>query len=485
MKKKILGLSTALALAGVAGTAQAVNISEDGLGQVLLFPYYTVNGDYDTYINITNTSDRTAMFKIRFREAHNSRDARDFNVILSPYDVWTATVTKAENGNPRIQTTDTTCTAPRLPVIAGNLRGIEFTNLDYIQNGTGGADMRDGGGTSIARTEQGHFEVILMGLSDASTTSGTSVAYNAKHVVTNGVSAPRNCNNIVSRFSSDLASIVEEFDEMGNVLKGSASLLKAGEGKATGYDPVVLANWRMDPIVREPADTQPHLNDTDPWADTLDSVVSGYGNFDRGVDAVSALLMATGVINQFSVNPAANVATDWVVTFPTKNWYVDTALKGTGPAIAPFVENFQTGSNGLSCVAVSFNYFDREERSPEDSSELNFSPVPPGAPGNALCKETNVVTFNNSNVFAAGDISVNVNLEDGYNNGWMDLRFTNSQNLLDEDEVLWMGLPVTGFAYTTREDGVSGSENLSYGTSWNHAYYRSVDGEDSIPTSLL
>lgn len=483
MKKKILGLSTALALAGVASTAQAVNISEDGLGQVLLFPYYTVNGDFDTYINITNTSDQTAMFKIRFREGHNSRDARDFNVILSPYDVWTATVTKAENGNPRIQTTDTTCTAPRLPIISGNLRGIEFTNLDYSNPGTGGADRRDGGGTSIARTEQGHFEVILMGLSNASTSSGSStVAYKAKHVVdSNGVSAPRDCNGIVNQFNSNFASIQSEFNAMGNVLKGSASLLKAGQGKATGYDPVVLANWRSAPQVNRPEDAQPHLNDTLPaLADTLDSVQVGYGSFTRGVDAVSALLMATGVINQFSVNPAANVATDWVVTFPTKNFYVDTLWNGGAP-VAPFVENFQTGNNGLSCMSVVFNYFDREERSPEETTELNFSPVPPGAPGNALCKETNVVTFNNSNVLGAGDISVNVNLDDGYNNGWMDLRFTNSQDLEDNDGFIWEGLPVIGFALTTREDGVSGSENLSYGTSWNHAYYRSVTEGPSSP----
>src|SRR5690606_35249516 len=117
-------------------------------------------------------------------------------------------------------TTDTTCTAPRLPVISGNLRGIEFTNLDYSNPGTGGADRRDGGGTSIARTEQGHFEVILMGLSDASTSSGSStVAYKAKHVVANGVSAPRDCNGIVNQFNSNFASIQSEFDAMGNVLK--------------------------------------------------------------------------------------------------------------------------------------------------------------------------------------------------------------------------------------------------------------------------
>lgn len=470
MKKKILGLSTALALAGVASTAQAVNISEDGLGQVLLFPYYTVNSDFDTYINITNTSDQTAMFKIRFREGHNSRDARDFNVILSPHDVWTATVTKSANGVARIQTTDTTCTAPRLPIIEGNLRGIEFTNLDYIQNGTGGADMRDGGSTDISRTEQGHFEVILMGLSDANVNAAGSTAYDAKHV--NGV--PRNCNAIVTRFNNNLIDIQNEFDEIGNVLKGGASLLKAGEGKGIGFDPLVLANWRDQPIVRAPADTQPNLNDAQPFlADTLDSIANGYGTFTRGVDAVSALIMAETVVNQFSVNPAANVATDWVVTFPTKNYYVDEALVGNTP-LAPFRELFQDNDDGLSCMAVAFNYYDREEGNPEVNTDLNFSPVPPGAPGDALCKETNVVTFNQSNVLGATGIAVNVNLEPGYNSGWLNLTFTDSLNLADQNQRVWQGLPVFGFAITTREDGVSAGERLSYGTSWNHAYTREV-----------
>src|SRR5690606_19763494 len=72
--------------AGITSTAHAVNISGDGLGEVLLFPYYTTNNGYDTYINITNTSENAVVFKIRFREAYNSRDARDFNVVLSPYD---------------------------------------------------------------------------------------------------------------------------------------------------------------------------------------------------------------------------------------------------------------------------------------------------------------------------------------------------------------------------------------------------------------
>ena len=47
------------------------------------------------------------------------------------------------------------------------------------------------------------------------------------------------------------------------------------------------------------------------------------GGSTRGVDAVSFALQRSAVINQWSVNPDLGVKTDWVVTFPTKNFYVD------------------------------------------------------------------------------------------------------------------------------------------------------------------
>ena len=149
-----------VAAAAVAGAlllppqAQAVNVSQNGLGEVLLFPYYTVRNSIDTNINITNTSENTVIFKIRFREAHNSRDARDFNVVLSPYDVWNATVTLSPDGQAaRIITGDQSCTAGQLPIDLGNgRRAIDFTNFDYIN----GANIGpwDGGPTGLDRTRK-------------------------------------------------------------------------------------------------------------------------------------------------------------------------------------------------------------------------------------------------------------------------------------------------------------------------------------------
>ena len=78
--------------AGIVGTAQAVNVNPDGLGEVLLYPYYTTNGGNMTLLSVVNTSDEAKAVKVRFLEGQNSREVLDFNLYMSKYDVWTASI---------------------------------------------------------------------------------------------------------------------------------------------------------------------------------------------------------------------------------------------------------------------------------------------------------------------------------------------------------------------------------------------------------
>ncbi|MGA9335964.1 MAG: hypothetical protein WBV39_16915, partial [Rudaea sp.] len=43
-------------VAGIASMANAVNLNPDGLGQVLLYPYYTVNSGQNTLLSVVNTT---------------------------------------------------------------------------------------------------------------------------------------------------------------------------------------------------------------------------------------------------------------------------------------------------------------------------------------------------------------------------------------------------------------------------------------------
>src|SRR4030067_1419351 len=103
-----------LGAVGVAGTASAVHINPDGLGQVLIYPYYTVRAGNDTYLSVVNTTASTKAVKVRFLEGKNSREVLDFNLYLSPYDVWTGAIVVTTNGA-KLVTADKSCTTPAIP----------------------------------------------------------------------------------------------------------------------------------------------------------------------------------------------------------------------------------------------------------------------------------------------------------------------------------------------------------------------------------
>ena len=99
--------------AGIVGSAQAVNINPDGLGQVLVYPYYTVNGGNNTLLSVVNTSEDAKAVKVRFMEGQNTREVLDFNLYMSAYDVWAASISDVA-GTPTLTVNDTSCTVPYL-----------------------------------------------------------------------------------------------------------------------------------------------------------------------------------------------------------------------------------------------------------------------------------------------------------------------------------------------------------------------------------
>ena len=56
LKQLALAVGVAVGGMGMVPSVQAVNLATDGLGQVLIFPYYTTRAGWNTLFNITNTS---------------------------------------------------------------------------------------------------------------------------------------------------------------------------------------------------------------------------------------------------------------------------------------------------------------------------------------------------------------------------------------------------------------------------------------------
>ncbi len=105
--------------AGIVGSAQAVNINPDGLGQVLIYPYYTVNNGNITLLSVVNTTENAKAVKVRFTEGQNTREVLDFNLYMSAWDVWTAALYLNADGVPELSTSDTSCTVPYIYGMGG------------------------------------------------------------------------------------------------------------------------------------------------------------------------------------------------------------------------------------------------------------------------------------------------------------------------------------------------------------------------------
>ena len=232
----------------------------------------------------------------------------------------------------------------------------------------------------------------------------------------------------------------------------------------------------------------------------VSQVLTGGGVFTSSwtvgtADPVSAVLMHSNVMNEFVLDSGTKSGTDWVVTFPTKRYYVNV---GTGNAPKLFQRNFNQTDG--SCDDVSLNIYDREERT--TSTPTVFSPPPP-TQTNSICWEANVVTFNNSNVLGSSNSS---NITTAFQNGWLNMGFptgitgadpevhelVNTTNTLvtilggsttSGNTVTYIGLPVVGFAVQTFSNGSlpvvtpTGTVNVlsNYGGNFIHKYQTLVE----------
>ena len=109
-------------------TATALAVSEGGVGNALVVPYFNAQNGNMTVLHVTNTDiSNGKVVKVRFRSAANSDDLLDFQLFLSPGDVWTAAVVADADGLSQLVTSDNTCTVPHIakntfiPFRKGNL----------------------------------------------------------------------------------------------------------------------------------------------------------------------------------------------------------------------------------------------------------------------------------------------------------------------------------------------------------------------------
>ncbi len=497
MKRKTLTTAVLAGLTGMAGmvsVSNAVNVNPDGLGQVLLYPFYTAREGNDTLISIVNTADEAKAVKIRFIEALNSREVLDFNIYMSAFDVWAGSITATDDGGAKIMTVDETCTVP-------NLEGGEQEFLDF-----GYTLEDDGGPMGIERTASGYVEVFEMGtLIDDDLGSATA----ATHV--DGV--PADCGQLISQWDGDgsgewLADRTLDMAPPTGSLFGSGFIVNSEAGTMLSYNAVALDNWSDAIEHTEPEDLFPNLAQGSSESSTIflsrTGAESDVDEQDWGdsVIAVGAALTKYQVMNEYVIDGDANARSEWVLTFPTKRFHTD----GVEEAIPPFTNTWGTvldpaGVEELgvgACEPVQFSIWDREEllgtTDPGTGDGPGFSPPGPPTPEEApfsLCYEANVIRFGDSEDLPdsteilgepqrdLGFVNINPYALGLGGEGWVRFQF-NNESIESASGDTYVGLPAIGFwAVSFRNDSIVDDAGdvirANYGNTVDHRGSRRVE----------
>jgi hypothetical protein len=500
-KRKALFTAVVAGL-GVAGSAEAVYLSPNRTGQALVYPYYTVqsagNNSWNTYLSVVNTTTAAKAVKVRVLEGRTSAEVLDFNLYLSPNDVWTAAIVPSASGDTAagmLITADVSCTQPAIPT-----GGVVFRNFAY-DTPTTTADSMPGRG--LERTREGYVEILEMG----------RLAGPAAAAVTHSAGVPDDCSVVQTDTFAPVVG-VDIFPPTGGLM-GTGTLINVNNGLDATYKADALDGWSdlvnfsgSGFVTPNLANANPPVSlvirsgDIDPATGASTLITAYRSDFVGGVlasagaRAVASVFMHNAVMNEYVLDAATASATDWVLTQPVKNQFVR-----TGATETPYTA---LATSAGSCEFISFTFFDREERF-ATAAGGDFSPRP--APTGSLCWESTVLSIRNvAGSVAASEVLGSRNMTNvsvsTFQNGWARLSFTGTnatttglpsvgatRTSLGTDAtgfagtvvaspVTFLGLPVTGFMVRTFQNGgltcASGTCQGNYGGLFSHSYQTTI-----------
>ena len=481
-KKSLYAALAGVSALGATGAAQAVSVNPDGLGQALIYPYYTVRdkvagAPFTSLLSVVNSTASAKAVKVRFLEGKNSREVLDFNLYLSRKDVWVAAIIPTANGA-GIYTPDLSCTTPEVSGDASN--PTLFVNYAYTGSASDNADA------SLDRTREGYVEIIEMGDIDPGS--------NTEAVVTHINGVPP-CD--------DFSTASEDTVPGSGGLFGNMTLISVLAGEDYGTEATALEGFSSTALWFAPGSVEPQLTQVNPKISVVttgtNTYVTDWSLTPDVVNPVSAVLMHNHVYNEFIVETGTNSGTDWVVTMPTKRFYISATTTIQNNSGRLFQRTF-AGNSG-SCDDVIITQYDREERTVATPGQ--FSPPPP-TQQDAICWEANVITVDDTNVFASKNVA---SIPTGFNNGWLDMEFPRIELGLNSKHILvggastvfntstiipgspstattllqttFNGLPVIGFAAISFSNGTlttpaGAALQSNYGGAYNHKATRSI-----------
>lgn len=441
-----------LTFTGMAAATGALAFNPKGIGHIQYVPYFSTQEGNVTAVSIVNTDTVNGkVLKVRFRGASNSDDVYDFQVFLSPGDVWTAGIAQGSDGRSRLDTADKSCTLPanvngafitsRTPAAGGVAETregyIEILTMADIVQGSPGSDQR------ALYTATKHVKAVAPCTASVLTALTHENASDYMAPPTTGIMANWsiiNVNRIVAY--SGAAAAIEARDAAG----------EAGPGRLVYWDQrsvplsVAQANANTaDPLLRgaSPAIVGARYDLPDLSTPYLpDLPICPFCQARALSDAIAAQEIAAEYYNEASLG----AQTDVVVSFPTRRYFA--AVKyGTPNTIVRnatsdgniyfTADNTELGNaaNGGQpwqiCARLGVNavaFYDREE-TPTVIDDIVISPGTPTSL--SICGEVTVVGVNNTSASDSATFGsvARSNVANGFTAGWGSLTVPSENGL--------------------------------------------------------
>lgn len=501
-----------------ATTATTLQINNGGIGHSLIQPYFTAQAGNATLLSFVNTDTTNGKaVKVRFRGASNSDDILDFTVLMSPGDVWNATITAGSGtAGAMITTNDRTCTLPQLQPgvavpfvtnrlttksgndISNNTREgyVEIFNMADIQ-------MTSALGTAIkhvAGVPPCTSSTINPAILNTNWTVESSAAAAGLATPTTGlfgdwaiINVPQTTTfsgeMIALRALSSLPGVQPQVDGRGNFVLFPQS--------AIGYPVANINSVTADPLFRTDSVTNKPQAGGGTLATGLPAIAAAYFDMpdmstpytapsgvatgpQEQASELTAALAVNAIMNTYVTEPTVGGKTDWTFSMPTRRYSVSmdysTATSrrlftqvGTGITAGSGNQWFFDANSPINtfnpqqiCVAAqSQTYQDREEGL--KTSGAVFSP------GNLtvtqFCGEVSVQSFNDggASVLSATVARQNISGDSIFTNGWGTINVFNGVT----------GLPVVGDSFQKAiNPAATAGTSGTYGLSFAHRFTR-------------
>lgn len=355
MKKIMYGM---LLLTGMSGAA--VQRSQNGQGDAMIIPFYTVQQGHHSVVVIQNYSGDSKAIKVNVREQLIGAAVMSANVYLAPGDEWRGQFSQLSNGAHGADTTeyrklDSSCTP---------LFGQSWEFVPHIVQ----LDYPDVEGYSMIHSQLGYVEIIEMGTVQspyadylAMNNGDPSDCDAVENLWDVGGQWDINSHQNMSETSGGLVSFLELNAEPTSRIYASAIEGFFDDGEFAHSGP----GW-LFPVFTTGVSTASDVGFNTFWPDGLDASVSMY--------------LVHAIEGQFDLSGGRNE--EWLITVLNRNEYAYNASKGS-QAVKPFLNLYQ--ENG-GCENLEVLVYDSQDQLQTGVDNTGFS----------LCQTANVVVIEGS-----------------------------------------------------------------------------------------